>query len=135
MQTLSSTELNDHYDQHLWPLFNQVSVDHNMVEFGMTVHPNLSYFEGHFPDQPVLPGVVQVHWAGELAKQVFNLDHSDWIFKELKKSKFSNVVLPNTQLSLNIKFKPESGLVSFSYTNSEQRFSSGQFLFGESKAT
>ena len=29
----------------------------------MLISPELDWFRGHFPDNPVLPGVVQLHWA------------------------------------------------------------------------
>ncbi len=33
--------------------------------------PELSVFEGHFPSDPILAGVVQVHWAITYAVGIF----------------------------------------------------------------
>ncbi|KAB2840154.1 MAG: AMP-binding protein, partial [Burkholderiales bacterium] len=34
----------------------------------LRVAPELDFFAGHFPSQPILPGVMQVHWAIHFAR-------------------------------------------------------------------
>ena len=37
------------------------------AEFEIAVPDDLFFLQGHFPQQPILPGVVQIHWAIMLA--------------------------------------------------------------------
>ncbi len=38
----------------------------------MTLTPDLIWFRGHFPDQPVLPGIAQVHMAAQWAERLWD---------------------------------------------------------------
>ena len=42
-----------------------VAVDENdgAVTLRLEVTPDLSWFHGHFPGEPVLAGIIQTHWA------------------------------------------------------------------------
>lgn len=43
------------------------------LELDLALPPGLFWFQGHFPDFPLLPGVVQVHWALGYARQHLGL--------------------------------------------------------------
>ena len=38
------------------------------MQLTLRVHRDLQWFEGHFPDVALLPGVVQTTWVVELAR-------------------------------------------------------------------
>ena len=86
---------------------------------------NLSYFAGHFPEQAVLPGIVQIHWAGELAKFLLNLEG----FAALKNIKFNSMVLPNSQLTLSLKYNQVKQTLRFDYKSQSDKFSNGVLAF------
>lgn len=81
-----------------------------------------NFFKGHFDSHPILPGVVQLHYAFEFA--LYYLDEN--LKKEnVKRIKFSNIIKPDTLIKLNLKRK-ENG-IEYSYTKDEVILSSGFF--------
>ena len=94
----------------------------------LTLHvPNdLAWFEGHFPDQSVLPGVVQIDWAGKLSRSLFVGTSA---FGRLTNVKFKTMVLPDTTLSLELTHRPEKGSVKFHFFNDAHSFSLGSLQF------
>jgi 3-hydroxymyristoyl/3-hydroxydecanoyl-(acyl carrier protein) dehydratase len=45
------------------------------VRLHLTTPPGLTWFEGHFPSRPVLPGVAQLAWAITYSREHFGFDH------------------------------------------------------------
>jgi len=90
----------------------------------LQVGNDLVWFDGHFPDQPVLPGVVQVHWAGVIASHVFAVPV---VSERLTRLKFKSPVLPDQTLELTLALNRKKGLVSFNYRFDATEFSSGTF--------
>ena len=125
MQRPTPAQLNQQFDSRLWPVFTAVVTNVQAVQFDLIVDAKLSYFAGHFPGQAVLPGVVQVHWAGELARRFFACDG----FSNLKRVKFNSVILPAAAVRLSLDYKPQTGLLKFSYFNEDERFSVGTITF------
>ena len=103
------------------------SVDSDRAEFDIRVPPDLVYLQGHFPGEPVLPGVVQVHWAIELASQHFDLNPD---FTAIEGLKFHRVIGPETQLTLAIEHDAAAGKIRFTYTSGDDTYSQGRVLFG-----
>lgn len=127
----TATQLNQELDSLEWPRFDSVSLDESsdeqksVLQCDITINADLSYFDGHFPEQPVVPGVVQVHWVGELAQRYFACQG----FSALKKVKFNNTILPTAALQLVLKHDQKSHQISFEYRDSGQRYSSGVISF------
>ena len=82
------------------------------------------YFEGHFPDVPLLPGVVQIGWAVEFARQYFELPAR---FHTLAGVKFTRVIQPGANVSL--KMSVEEGALWFAFDADGHACSSGRVLF------
>lgn len=131
MSLISAEQLNQSLDPTIWPRFDLIEGQDKLVTILLYVPDNLSYFAGHFPTQAVLPGVVQVHWVGELAKKIFTVTG----FSQLKSIKFSNMVLPDQTLELTLKYAQEKGTVRFSFQSpdsdgsQQMKFSSGMLSF------
>ena len=53
------------------PAFHLVSQSNESAVVEMRPSPALIYFDGHFDDAPILPGVVQIDWAIELGRGLF----------------------------------------------------------------
>ncbi len=122
--------LSSHAESKQWPVLRSVASTDNgeltqSLELTLYIQPSLNYFAGHFPEHAVLPGVVQVHWAGELAKHAFGLQG----FSALQGTKFNNMVLPETTLTLSLTLNPEKANVKFSYHSDEQKYSQGTIAF------
>jgi len=125
LSKLSTELLKQHFNGNQWPLFKGVVVNDEQIEIQLSISEDLSFFAGHFPEQAVLPGIVQIHWAGELAKFLFGLDG----FIALKNSKFNSMVLPNSQVKLVIKYNQEKQTLRFAYSSETEKNSSGVFFF------
>lgn len=108
-----------------WCEFESLVITDESIKVGVYIQKSLSWFEGHFPNQPVLPGVVQTHWACELAQHVFARKG----LKKVNNLKFKTMILPETYLTLNLSFNSVKNSVSFSYTHDNDTFSTGSLLF------
>lgn len=62
-------------------------------------------FEGHFPQKPILPAVVQVQFALDALAR---LQGGVYQLKKVSKAKFSRPVAPNTRLGVEITPKPQN---------------------------
>ena len=85
----------------------------NSLTLTLFVPANLYYFDGHFPGRPVLPGVVQTHWAVHYAKAHWG-DLGD--FCALEAIKFQQVITANQTLNLALEYQPAKHKLTFSYT-------------------
>lgn len=97
----------------------------------LSVPPDLTYFSGHFPKAPVLPGVVQVEWALNLGRQLLNLDGA---FAGMEVLKFQQLVRPGDEIQLHLRFDAERGKLYFAYRNDTATCSSGRILLGPAHA-
>ncbi len=101
----------------------------NGLTLELFVPANLYYFDGHFPGRPVLPGVVQTHWAIHYGREHWG-DLGD--FSGLEVVKFQRVITANQTLLLHLDYQQEKGKLYFSYiSNTEQAIAhaSGRVAF------
>jgi len=111
-----------------FPRVLSATVGQPNVCFGLDVSPDMSWFRGHFPDMPILPGVVQLHWAVIVARAVFDFPDSPLEFKRLK---FKNVVIPPQVLELSVSV-PAPNEVQFEFHSPEVQYSQGRLVFAAS---
>lgn len=78
------------------------------------VPANLYYFDGHFPGRPVLPGVVQTHWAIHYGREHWG-DFGE--FSGLEAVKFQQVITANQTVLLHLEYQPNKGKLYFNYTS------------------
>ncbi len=87
----------------------------------------LHYFAGHFPNAPVLPGVAQVQWAIQLARQLFDIPAG---FHGMHGLKFQQVIFPDDVTRLILKYDAHKASLNFSFSSGNRQHSSGRILFG-----
>lgn len=73
---------------------------------------DLAIFDGHFPTIPIVPGVVQVDWAVDLARVHLQVGGQ---FQGITATKFRRLVRPGMDLTLNLEHRPESAQLRFEY--------------------
>ena len=84
----------------------------------LNVNKDSFFVQGHFPDQPVMPGVLIVESFGQAAAALtaHGLDKSTYINKlvflmNIEKARFRNPVIPDCKLELNIEAVRSHGKV------------------------
>jgi hypothetical protein len=93
-----------------------------------TVPADLRWFEGHFPGDPVLPGVAQLD--GLVARQAERLWPDAGVLRVVKRLKFSHVIRPGERITLALERDAARGIVAFSIEGREGRCASGTLVFG-----
>lgn len=111
---------------NIWPDVLSAMTAENQVVLQLFVPKNLDYFNGHFPDAPILAGVVQLHWAVEYTKEHFDLTELD--VKNIEVLKFQVVIIPGQQLTLTLTRKA-ANKVLFSYGSDKGQHASGRIVF------
>ena len=73
--------------------------DGDEAEIAITLSPDLIWFRGHFPDQPVLPGIAQVHIAVQWAEKLWAWSPAG---ANLTRLKFRKILKPNESVRLSL---------------------------------
>lgn len=72
------------------------------------VTANEEFFNGHFPGQPIMPGVLQVEALAQagaillMTQKVEDAENSIMVFTGIKNAKFRKQVVPGDQLKLEV---------------------------------
>ena len=111
-----------------WSLLKEIkAVNHNYIEALADVPVDSPWFSGHFPGQPILPGIALVYMAEQAIIQDALAKGEQVQLHTLKRVRFTQPVRPGETLSLNI-VSEEAGediLFSFKITNKENIVCSG----------
>ncbi len=110
-----------------FPQILSLQDDPHGVRLRLEITPELDCFRGHFPDEPVLPGVVQLHWAVLIAQARFDFRG---VPAELKRLKFKKIVTPPQELELTVSRRNERE-VQFNFDSPDGPNSEGRLVFAE----
>lgn len=116
----------------LRPALIDVKVAQGHVNARLFVAPDLAGFVGHFPDYPILPGVVQLDWAVYYASEFLLLAEP---VVRVERLKFTCPIVPNTQLRLSLSYDSRKTAVDFRFYRlldddaTEQPFSQGRLVY------
>ena len=91
----------------------------------LEVPTTLTWFSGHFPENPVLPGVAQLHWAVIASNAIFSTHKCP---RESKRLKFKSVVVPPRVIELVLR-KVGTDQVQFRFYSLRQDHSEGCLAF------
>jgi 3-hydroxymyristoyl/3-hydroxydecanoyl-(acyl carrier protein) dehydratase len=106
------------------PVISRIGAE-SQLSLLLEISTDLGWFHGHFPGQPILAGVVQLHWAVTVARTNFNLDHGPL---DVSRLKFKNVVLPPTILELALH-RVAANEVHFTFSSFSNQHSEGRLKF------
>lgn len=82
-----------------------------------------NFFKGHFDEFKIVPGVVQLYIAKELANIHFNLSLGQG---QIKRIKFSNIIKQDS--IVNLKLERDEKQVSYEFYSDTEKYASGTFL-------
>ncbi|MBJ7222265.1 MULTISPECIES: 3-hydroxyacyl-ACP dehydratase FabZ family protein [unclassified Brenneria] len=82
------------------------------AELTLRATEDLFWFKGHFPGQPLLPGVAQLDWALRYAAELLA---PGWRFSSVENIKFQQPILPGKILRLVLVWHADKQWLTFSY--------------------
>ena len=87
---------------------------------------DLLYFDGHFDQEPVLAGVVQIDWAIAFARRQFVIDGT---FQRIEALKFHRIITAGQEIELALRYDRDRSRLGFHFTRAGKDLSSGRILF------
>jgi 3-hydroxymyristoyl/3-hydroxydecanoyl-(acyl carrier protein) dehydratase len=98
------------------------------MELDIEVQAGNPWFEGHFPQFAILPGVVQIGWAVHYAHELYGLGPDVTSMDQIK---FKRPILPGARITLTLKPDAAARKVRYEYKDAEHNYSSGTLQFGD----
>jgi len=99
--------------------------DSNQDRFLLDLQAELTCLAGHFVGHPILPGVVQLHWAVMLARSRFGFSGTP---REVLRLKFRHIAVPPRLIELQIEH-PVSSRVAFRLVSFQHIHAQGVLVF------
>ena len=90
-------------------------------DFELELPLDLACFADHFPDAPVLPGVVQIGWALELAAPRLGTPTT---CRGMDALKFQRLLRPGDRIELTLRYDAVRGRLHFAYRTGDAHYSS-----------
>jgi 3-hydroxyacyl-[acyl-carrier-protein] dehydratase len=110
--------------------FNIVNINDSdgVIEATIKINPSHTIFDGHFPDNPITPGVIQIQFIKEI------LEHKLkrlCVLQSIGRCKFMAILNPNkdSEIVITIKHKIEEEILIISAQGSSQDTSTTFFKF------
>ncbi len=110
------------------PRFDLISQSGDSAVVELQPPASLVYFDGHFDDAPILPGVVQVDWAIEVGRTVFGFTGG---FLRMEALKFHRIFQPGGAMRLQLDWRAERAVLTFGFSSAAGRHSSGRIFFAD----
>ncbi len=96
----------------------------------LRIPEDLAYLEGHFPQTPIVPGVVLTQWAIDEAAALFGHERR---VAALSSVKFHHVMMPGDEVDLTLV--DSTGSTQFAYAMGDTRYASGKIQWRNAKAS
>jgi acyl-CoA synthetase (AMP-forming)/AMP-acid ligase II len=109
------------------PEFRVLERSANGCVVELWVSPTTPYFAGHFPGQPVLPGVAQIEWLVWLARELLGADGG---FAGLDAAKFKRIIRPGSTLRVELVRDPARNATSYQMHLGAELCASGRIRWG-----
>jgi 3-hydroxymyristoyl/3-hydroxydecanoyl-(acyl carrier protein) dehydratase len=109
------------------PVILAQRADATRSELELGIEADNPWFEGHFPGQPILPGVVQIGWAVHFAHTLHSLGPE---VVNLEQIKFKRPIFPGARLTLRLTPSADRQTLRYEYCDAETSYSSGLLNYG-----
>lgn len=103
------------------PIIQHEAADPGSAVFRLELQNDLCWFEGHFPQMPLLPGVAQLHIVATLANRAWDIELTG---RTLSRVKFRRPTHPGDVLTLRLKRTGDTR-VDFEYARGDEVTASG----------
>lgn len=102
----------------------------NEIEASCFVPADSPWFEGHFPGEPILPGIAIVHTVRQAILKDIQKKNESVLLDELRRIRFVRPVRPGEELKITVSREDKGGeiLFSFKVINKENIVSSGLII-------
>ena len=94
----------------------------------LELSPSIKAFDGHFPDHPLLPAIVQIQIVRKLLERHLNFSLQ---LKNIRKAKMAKMLFPNDIVEIEIKFS-ETSLILQEETQEPSKFLKVRAIFKKS---
>lgn len=104
----------------------QKNADADALRADVHVPPGSSWFDGHFPDAPVLPGIAQLGMVFDLIRNDFKVPVR---ITEVSRVRFKQIILPDDRLVVTAEPRPtRPGSYAFRITKGNELVCSGTMV-------
>ena len=102
--------------ENQWSLLKEVkTTDNNHIEAIADVPVDSPWFSGHFPGEPILPGIALIHVVRQAIKQEVQKRGESYQLHLLKRVRFTQPVRPGDGLLVNISAEDEGEEMLFHF--------------------
>ena len=102
------------------PVILDRKTDENSVQYKLFFYKGCNFFKGHFPQIPIVAGVVSLYLAQKLSEPYFKTSFGAG---QMKRIKFSNIIKADS--TVNLKLKKQNDLIAYEYFDDEKSYSQG----------
>lgn len=110
------------------PIWHQDAQNGQEYEFSAVVPLELCYFPGHFATFPLVPGVIEVQWVVDLAKQVGLLSKPIYQIENLK---YQNFIRPNDTVRVQLRYDEVKAKIYFSLSVLDHSCAVGRIIIAK----
>ena len=108
------------------PVVTHAHQSAEVVHRVLRIPEDLTWFEGHFPGDPILPGIIQLKWVIESAQCMTGAGTQPGAIHQLK---FKLPIRPGTIVDLTLRSVDGGATVKFSYRSEAGEHASGRLIY------
>ena len=115
----------------MWYSYVRAELDNNnCVTAQVTTNPQSPWFSGHFPGNPILPGVAQLHMVTASIAKVL---HKEFVLHSVARIKFRKLIRPGDVLDIHAETGKKDNHYTFQITSEQQEVCSGRLVLAPKK--
>ena len=111
-----------------WNPLQSIQREGDQLRARAQVTPSMPWFQGHFPGQPILPGVALIALTHQLVLQALG---EDWQLSRVSKVRFLDLVRPGASLELRVDLHKQAEDLEavFLIDQGEKLYARGRLVF------
>ncbi len=115
----------------MWYSRIATEVDQNStMQARVTAEADSPWFSGHFPGDPILPGIAQLSMVTESLRTVFGKNGS---LESVSRIKFKKIIRPGDIMDIKIRAGGKNNHYSFTISSEHQEVCSGRLVLAPNK--